>query len=122
MNIPFARLHRDSAIALFRLRQGRLTQDETAAASLGRLERRSRLHFHVLVRGRDVDPPPEKGPETFVHLAARLDSSDEERRNEGAQTACAFLAQGGSEGGRFSAAAASNFFGRPTIPAASAAE
>jgi hypothetical protein len=43
MNVPFARSHRDSALALFRLRQGRLAQDETAAASLGRLERRLRL-------------------------------------------------------------------------------
>jgi hypothetical protein len=50
MNIPFARLHRDSALALFRLRQGRLSQYETAAVSLGRLERRLRLHLHMLER------------------------------------------------------------------------
>jgi hypothetical protein len=106
MNIPFARLHRDSALALFRLRQGRLSQDETAAGSLGRLERRLRLHLHVLARCRDAEPPPEKGPEIFVHLAVRLDSPDEERRIEGAQTACALLAQGGAKGeGAFAALA-----------------
>jgi hypothetical protein len=106
MNIPFARLHRDSALALFRLRQGWLSQDETAAGSLGRLERRLRLHLHVLARCRDVDVPPEKEPETFVHLAARLDSPDEQRRIEGVQTACALLAKGGATGeGAFAALA-----------------
>lgn len=106
MNIPFARAHRDSAIALFRLRQGRLTQYETAAVPLGRLERRLRLHLHVLARCRDAEPPPEKGPETFVLLAAGLDSPDEERRIERAETACALLAQGGVKGeGAFAALA-----------------
>jgi hypothetical protein len=50
MNIPLAQLHRDSAIDLFRLRQGRLAQDETAATSLGRFERLLPLNLHVLAR------------------------------------------------------------------------
>ncbi|ALC17963.1 hypothetical protein DSOUD_3243 [Desulfuromonas soudanensis] len=106
MYVPFARLHRDSAVALFRQRQGWLAQDATAAVPLGRLERRLRLHLHVLSRCGDEDPPPEKGPETFVHLAARLDSPLEGQRIAGVEAACAFLAEGGAQGeGAFAALA-----------------
>ncbi len=95
MNVPLAQTHFDSAALLFRQRQGLLDRPEGDAANLVRLERRLRLHLHVLARCQTEWPEPLKAADAFVWLAAGLSAMDSARAERSRRQALVWLKEEG---------------------------
>ncbi len=95
MPVNYHQTHWDSALVLFRQRQQFPAQQEADATILTRLERQLRLHLHVLGRSPAPSREPQKVPDTFVALAARLSSPVPAEREKGWASAQQYLAEEG---------------------------
>jgi len=93
MDVPLLQTHRDSAEALFRQRAQWRQAEGIAARSLLRLERRLRLHLHVLAQvPPEADAPePSNTAAAFVRLAAALQGTDGQLRAAAASRALEWL-------------------------------
>jgi hypothetical protein len=102
--VPWAQVHWDSAVALFRQRRALTVCAEVDADVVARNEHLLRMHLHVLARCEFSEPAVEKAPLEFVMLARRLSSPLEAVRCEGYALAREMMIKGGeAEEGAFAA-------------------
>lgn len=81
MTVAHADLHREAALSLYQQRTQWLVSAQLDGESLASLERRLRVHLHVLGRLQPQDQEPQKEAEAFVYLAALASSPDIEQRH-----------------------------------------
>ena len=84
--------HLNTAMALYRQREGWLYKDRIDMQSMIDMEYRLRVHIHVLSKCiSEDDAEPGDAPDTFLYLAARLSSNNDEEINRAAKLACEWL-------------------------------
>jgi len=84
--------HLESAMALYRQREGWLYKDRVDMQSMIDMEYRLRVHIHVLSKCiSEDDPEPGEAPDTFLYLATRFSSKNTEEVKKAAVQACEWL-------------------------------
>ncbi|MEN8141286.1 MAG: hypothetical protein ABFR97_08705 [Thermodesulfobacteriota bacterium] len=99
MLIPQAEKHKSDAIALYKQRLALLAETEVEARRLANLERRLRLHLHVLgqIPSSAEQKPPSQEADTFVFLASGLSSANRQTKEQTFSQACKWLVDNGPE-------------------------